>query len=66
MTVINTDKLATLIRHAGMNFSQIAREVGIPASMMTKIMRGWKDPSLAVAARMAKALDVTVDDLISK
>lgn len=66
MTAINTDKLAALIRRAGKNYSQIALAVGIPPSMMTKIMRGWKDPSLAVAARMAKELDCTVDDLISK
>ena len=66
MNVLNTAKFTALMHRAGKNLSQIAKAVGVSPSMMTKIMRGWKDPSLAVAARMAKELDCTVDDLISK
>lgn len=66
MAITNTGKLAALIHRKGITMHQLALKLSISPSMFTKIMRGWKDPSLELASRMAKELDCTVDDLISK
>ena len=66
MAITNTSKLSALIHRKGITMHQLAIKLSISPAMFTKIMRGWKDPSLELAARMAKELDCTVDDLISK
>lgn len=44
---------------------QVAREAGIPFTTFTKIENGTtKNPSIETLVKIAKALDVSVDDLV--
>jgi len=62
--VINGMKLQRLREAAGISQEQLANEVGVSQSMIGHVESGLKVPSLEVMMRIAKRLDVTVDDLI--
>ena len=62
--MINGMKLQRLREAAGISQEQLANEVGVSQSMIGHVESGLKVPSLEVMMRIAKRLDVTVDDLI--
>ncbi|MBO5047417.1 MAG: helix-turn-helix transcriptional regulator [Clostridia bacterium] len=44
----------------------LAREAGVSPQMMSRIIKGDKVPSLPKLVAIAKALDVSLDDLVCK
>lgn len=45
--------------------AELADAVGVSEAAISYILRGLKQPSLAVAQRMAEFLGVTVDELLT-
>jgi DNA-binding XRE family transcriptional regulator len=57
-------KLADLVRASGKTDEQLAREVGCSRSMFTKIRLGRATPSLPLAVKISRAVDVPVEALL--
>ena len=57
--------LAAFRRHRGLTLRGLAERTGIAASYLSEIERGRKPGSAAALARIAAALDTTVDALLS-
>ena len=49
-----------------MSNGDLAKAVGVDRSYVGRILRGEKVPSLEVAGRLARALGLTLDELIKK
>lgn len=62
--MVNHKKIASLIKERGLMQKELADEVGISEAMLSYILRGFKDPSVATLVRLAKALECSVDALI--
>ena len=62
--MFNHERMAEIIREKGIEQKGLAEKVGISEAMMSFVVRGLKEPSLTVLARIAKALDVPVAELI--
>jgi transcriptional regulator with XRE-family HTH domain len=45
---------------------ELAEKVGVSQQMISAIVQGQRSPASATLVRIAKALDVTVDELIKK
>lgn len=45
------------------SLKELAEEAGVSSAMMTKIVKGEKNPSVEKFAKIAKKLGVTMDDL---
>lgn len=56
-------KLKLLRLQSGMTLDQVAQMSGLTKSYVSKVERGASMPSIASALRLAKALDVPVEDL---
>ena len=55
-----------LRKEKGLSQDDLARKANIPFTTLTKIETGViKKPSVFVVAKIAKSLDITVDDLLS-
>lgn len=58
-------KIKKLRTNLGLSQDELARKADVPYTTLTKIETGViKKPSVYVVAKIAKALDVSVDDLI--
>ncbi len=57
--------LAAFRRHQGLTLRVLAERTGIAASYLSEIERGRKPGSAAALSRIAAALDITVDALLS-
>jgi len=58
-------KIKKLRAGFGLSQDELARKADVPYTTLTKIETGViKKPSVYVVAKIAKALDVSVDDLI--
>ena len=57
--------LAAFRKHRGLTLRALAKETGIAASYLSEIERGRKPGSAASLARIAAALDTTVDALLN-
>jgi len=62
--VVNHKKIASLVEERGLVQKELADEVGVSEAMMSYILRGFKEPSVATLVRLAKALGCSVDALI--
>lgn len=51
-------------KKAGLTQGELAEKVGISGAMVCQIERGTKNPSLQVAALMAKAFGCEVSELV--
>lgn len=53
-------------RREAMGFSQtsVAEKAGITAAMLCQVERGTKNPSLQVAAEIAKVLECSLEELL--
>ena len=49
---------------AGLTQAQLAERAGLHISAVTRFEQGWREPSLATAAELAKALGVKVDEFL--
>ena len=66
---METSKIAENIKRyrseKGWSQEQVAREAGIPFTTFTKIENGTtKNPSIETLVKIAKALNVSLDDLV--
>lgn len=58
-------KIQKLRKEKGMSQDELARKANVPYTTLTKIEIGViKKPSVFVIAKMAVALDITIDDLV--
>lgn len=64
--MFNYEKMAEIIREKGIEQKELAGNVGISEAMMSFVVRGLKEPSLTVLARIAKVLGVSVAELINE
>ena len=59
-------KIKKLRTSLGLSQDELARKADVPYATLTKIETGViKKPSVYVVAKIAKALNITLDDLIS-
>ncbi|MCD6493603.1 MAG: helix-turn-helix transcriptional regulator, partial [Archaeoglobaceae archaeon] len=59
-------KIKKLRTGLGLSQDELARKTDVPYTTLTKIETGViKKPSVYVVAKIAKALNITLDDLIS-
>ena len=59
-------KIQKLRKEFGLSQDEFARKADIPYTTLTKIETGViKKPSVFVVAKIARALDISVDDLLS-
>lgn len=59
-------KIQKLRKELGLSQDEFARKADIPYTTLTKIETGViKKPSVFVVAKVAKTLDISVDDLLS-
>lgn len=61
--LFNTEKVVELMKKCGYNGQDLARAVEVDKSMISKILKGRKQPSLSLANEIAKALGCTIDEL---
>lgn len=52
-----------IIKDRGLKQSFIAEKAGISAGTLSKIVRGESMPTLSVAIRLARVLEMTVEEL---
>lgn len=64
--MVNGKKIKEMLEKQGKSLRGIASSVGVSESMMSYIVNGLKEPSVAVLVRIAKELDCIVDDLIKE
>lgn len=64
MLTINTQAIIAHLRRKGISQNELARNVGITSTAISKILNGYKDPSLAVTKRIADYFGCTIDDLV--
>jgi transcriptional regulator with XRE-family HTH domain len=60
-----TALLRTVRRQQGLTLERLAEQTGLTKSYLSKIERGQSTPSIAVALKVARALDVDVGRLFS-
>lgn len=59
-------KIQKLRKEMGLSQDEFARKADVPYTTLTKVETGViKKPSVFVVAKIAKALDISVDDLLS-
>jgi ribosome-binding protein aMBF1 (putative translation factor) len=57
------NNLKTLIRKAGTNYREVAQKLGTSSSHVTSWNKGRAVPGLKIAVKLAKLLDVTLEEL---
>lgn len=60
------ERMAELIRDKGLEQKELAEKVGVSEAMMSFLVRGLKEPSLAVLSRIAHELGVSVAELVEE
>jgi len=59
-------KIKTLRVRLGLSQDNLARKANVPYTTLTKIETGViKNPSVYVVAKIAKALEITMDELVN-
>ncbi len=58
-------QLRILRKKMGMTLEQLAGQTGLTKSYLSKVERGMNSPSIAVALKLAKAINVQVEELFS-
>ena len=64
--MFNNELFAQKMEAFGYNTVSLAEEVGVTQAMVEGIKKGYKRPSLELAARIAELFNCTVDDLLKK
>lgn len=62
-TKVKKNPLATLA--GDQQYAKLASVLGVTRSHVCRIMKGNREPSLGVAVKLAKALDVSLDKLVA-
>ena len=63
MNVVN--RIREVLNERGIKAKWLAEKAGISDSALTHYLKNRRQPDAAVLARIAKALDLTVDDLLT-
>ncbi|MES1945269.1 transcriptional regulator [Salinisphaera sp. PC39] len=58
--------LRVIRKRLGLTLDALARSTGLTKSYLSKVERGLNTPSIAVALKLAEALDVSVEELFSE
>lgn len=61
---MNVKKIEEFMQERGMKRTELAKEVGVSEAFITNMLKGFKNPSLEVAKRIANCFNVKIDDLI--
>ena len=64
--MVNHSKLKELMESKSITQAELADVAGVSEAGMSYFVRGVKQPSLAVAKRIADKLGVTVDELLTE
>ncbi len=64
--MVNHEKIAELIREKEIEQKALAEKVGVSPMMISYIVNGLKDPSLAVLGKIAHVLGVSAAELIKE
>ena len=64
--MLNIEKLKSLLEAQKLTQEQLAARVGISPTMTCFILKGFKNPSLEVAKRIADTLGVKLDDILKE
>lgn len=64
--MLDNAKLKELMESKSIGQDEMADAAGVSAAAMSYFVRGVKQPSLAVAKRIADRLGVTVDELLTE
>ena len=59
-------RIVALRTERGWNQARLSREARITAAAMSQIEKGDRLPTLSVAAKLAEALSISIDDLIGR
>lgn len=59
---LDSKKLREMREAAGMTTVELAERIGVTQPMICHMESGFKDPSVAVLARMAKVFGCSMDD----
>jgi len=62
--VFNTEKLKALIKQRDVKQEELAEAVGITPIYLSYVINGHKKPSFELVVKLARYLNVYVDDLI--
>jgi len=63
--MVNGKKIQELMTQKNILGKEMAQRIGVSEAMMSYIIRGLREPNVATLVRIAKELDVTVDELVS-
>lgn len=62
---MNTEKLKEIMNLKHISIYRLSKEMGISDSLLGKILSGKvKNPRIDTVKRIAKALDVSIDDVV--
>lgn len=61
---MNTERLQRLMEAHDVNQCKLAEVAGTSQAFICNVLKGYKDPSVAVLKRIAEHLKVPVDELI--
>ena len=64
--MVNHERIKELIAEKGIEQKELAAQVGVSATMISYIVKGLKEPSVAVLARIARQLGVSAAELIKE
>lgn len=62
--MVNGERIRELMKGKGIEGKDMADKVGVSAAMISYILKGLREPNVAVLSRIAKELGCTVDELI--
>lgn len=64
---MNTRKIKDLMKEKNMSIYRLSKETGISDSLLGKILNGKvKNPRIQTVKQIAKALNVTIDEIVNK
>ncbi len=62
--MLNKELLLRKMEELGLNHHSLAKQLFVSQAMVTGIIHGYKQPSLALAIRIAHILGCTLDELV--
>lgn len=64
--MVNGKKIKNLMKEKGLTEKELAQTIGVSQAMMSYVIGGLREPNVATLVRIARVLDVPVDELIVK
>lgn len=61
---MNIEKLKKLMEEKNINQCELAETAGVSQAFICNMLKGYKIPSVPVLVRIAKRLNVSVDELV--